>query len=281
MRPIRCAAVLLVASAVQVQAQQDLCRPGAASNEAQALAYYTLPVSDIGPQLRAPGGSRLTVGVEATAVPELSATLATPTICRPGKGPENTDLLPVAGRLRAALQLGGGWTLGASWIPPVRLDGTRANVIGASLAWERPLGPLWSLALAAHGSTGTVRAPITCDDRALQDPISECFQGTRSNDRFTPTTLGLQGTASVQATPRLRLLAGAGWSHLRPRFQVNFVNRVGNIDSTRVEVNLNRLTAHAGVQLDAGARWGVALLAVSQPSDLVTARLVVSRGVGR
>lgn len=281
MRVARCAIVLLSTSAMRLHAQQDLCLPGAASNEAQALAFYTLPVSDVGPALRAPGGSRFTVGVEATAIPELSATLATPTTCRPGKGPENTDLLPVAGRLRAALRLGGGWSVGASWIPPVRLDGTRADVIGASVAWERALGPQWWLALSAFGSTGTIRAPITCDDRALQDPISECFQGTRSNDRFRPTNLGVQGTVAVQAAPRLRVLAGAGWSHLRPRFQVNFENRVGDIDSTRVEVNLNRLTAHAGVQLDAGTRWGLALLAVSQPSDLVTARLVVSRGVGR
>ena len=91
--------------------------PSQDSNEAKTLAIFSVPLaySPLSAPDAAPRKWRL--GLEVSTLPNIDDETATPTECRPGKGPENTDLLPALFRPRVAVRLGGGVLLDASWIP--------------------------------------------------------------------------------------------------------------------------------------------------------------------
>ena len=281
-RILSLAAVGLVLCALPgaLAAQYDACRPGSGSNEARTLALFSVPLAFS--QAAAPGRpSGITFGIEAANVPPVDPATATPTICRPGKGPENTDLLAGIARPRIGVPLPLGLALEASWIPPVRVNGVKANLIGLALARSVALAHGVTGGLRAHATLGSIHAPVTCDHQALGDPASECFHGHVSDDRLSPNIFGLDASVGwSMAGGRLRPYAGTGYSRLQPRFQVNFTNQFGSTDHTEVEVDLNR------VALFGGAGWQVTpLLAVTGeiyavPADAVTARLVIRQTLG-
>jgi hypothetical protein len=163
----------------------------------------------------------------------------------------------------------------------VRLAGVRANLVGLALSKAVDLGSAL-LALRAHGSFGVVRAPITCDDDALRDPLSECFQGTLSDDSYRPNIFGADvmvgwSLGRGKVSPYL----GAGYNRLQPRFRVNFTNRAGQTDRRRVEVDLDRAVLFAGATWMAASAVGISGEIYSAPSDAVTGRLAVRLGLGK
>jgi hypothetical protein len=270
---------LVLGWAVSASAQ-DECFPGPQSNEAKTLATFAVPLAfsrSSAPDLL-PG---FTAGLELAYLPRLSDATATPTICRPGKGPEHTNLLFAIPRPRIGMPLPLGLSLQASWVPPVRVNGVKANLFGISV--EKAFGRLDGLvaAVRAHATFGSIRAPITCDDESLQDPISECFRGTRSDDRVNPNIMGLEfAVGGPVAGGRLRPYGGAGYNRLQPRFQVNFTNQFGQLDNTQVEVNLNRFVVFGGATWQLRERLGLTGELYVAPSDAVTGRVVVRTAVG-
>ena len=267
----------LLAAATPAAAQlNDTCTPGKQSNEARTMAIFDVPLAfsnAAAPALRPAG--RLQVGIELSYLPKVDAAVATPTVCRPDKhGPENTDLLFAAPRPRAWLGLPGGFVLEASWIPPIRMSEVRANVVGVALSRVTDLKSHGLvLDFRAHASAGVVKAPITCDDAALQDAGSPCYQGTRSNDAFKPNILGLSAALGWGLGGTLRPYAGAGYNHLAPRFQVNFTNQFDVVDRRHVVVDLDRLVLFAGVSWSASRRLDFSGELYSAPVDAVTGRV--------
>ncbi|HMH56837.1 MAG TPA: hypothetical protein VK535_11305 [Gemmatimonadales bacterium] len=260
-------------------AQGD-CFPGPESNEAKTMGIFAVPLAfsrGSAPD-RFPG---FNAGLELAYLPKVSDALATPTICRPGKGPEHTDLLFAIPRPRFGMPLPLGLTLQASWIPPVRVNGVKANLFGVSL--EKSFGGLGGLvaAVRAHATFGSIHAPIVCDDAALRDVTSECFGGTRSDDRISPNIMGLDlAVGGSMAGGRLRPYGGAGYNRLQPRFQVDFTNRFGETDHRRVTVNLDRLVLFGGATWQLAGRLGLTGELYAAPSDAVTGRLIVRTAVG-
>jgi hypothetical protein len=277
----RIASVALVASALAAPlAAQSVCRPPASSNEAKTLATFSVPLA-FGPATAPEILPGLRVGLEGAYLPKVDPATATPTICRPGQGPLNTDLLFALPRPRIGVPLPFGLALQSSWIPPVRVAGAKANLFGFSLG--KSFGRLDGLvaAIRAHGTFGSIRGPITCDDAALADPTSECFQGTRSDDKYSPNIFGADLSLGwTMAGGRLRPYLGGGYNRLEPRFQVSFTNQVGTVDSTRIEVNLNRGVVFGGATGQLTDRLGVAAEVYAVPADAVTARLVVQTAIG-
>lgn len=255
-------------------AAQD-CFPGPHSNEARTLASFLVPLA-FSPAAAPEPAPRLGIAVEASSVPGVDRVTATPTTCRPGKGPEHTDLTPLYPRPRLLLPIPGGLGLELSWIPPLRVNGVRANLFGLSLekSFGRPDGVLF--ALRGHTTFGSLHAPVTCDNEALADPSSECFGGERSDDRFSPNILGVDlRLGGPLARGRLRPYAGVGYSRLRPRFQVHFVNRFGELDQRRVEVDLQRVTVFGGATWALGPRLGLTGELYAAPVDGMSGRVVV------
>ncbi len=278
---MRCLVVAsgLVVMAVAPLAGQTVCTPPDNSNEAKVLATFAVPLG-FGP-LAAPAPTRpgaLRITLEGTYLPKLDSATRTATVCRPGKGPENTDLIFAVPRPRVAIGLPGGLLLEASWIPPVRLNGVKANVgaIALGRGFAVGNGPM-TAGIRLHTTFGLVEAPITCDDAALADPASECFQGTRSNDKYHPTMFGAEGSLGWRfGGGRVRPYLGGGVNLLRPRFEVGFTNRFGSTDSTRVEVNLTRAVLFGGVMWQAGHGLDVTGEVYSAPADAVTGRVGLS-----
>jgi hypothetical protein len=269
-------AVLLPGAA---EAQGD-CFPSKDSNEARTFAIISTalafgpagaPVSD---------GARVRLGVELVYLPNIDRATATPTACRPGKGPENTDLVAAAPRPRVAVALGSGFSAEGSWIPPVRLNQVEANLIGFALAWTTALGAQNRLTLRGHGTVGRIRAPITCPDQALGDPASECFEGQRSDDSFRPNILGVEAIVGWSlGSGRVQPYLGTGYNHLAPRFQVDFTNAVGGVDRRRVEVDLDRAVLFGGATWLASPGVGLSAELYASPADAITGRLAIRVGL--
>ncbi len=273
MRVAPVAAALLLSAPAAAQTGVT-CRPADDSNEALTLATMAVPVafSPAGaPPALAPW--RVELGFEAATVPEVDSADAVPTTCRPGKGTENVNLLGVLPRPRVRLGLPGGMAFEGSWIPPVPVNDVEANLFGLSLA--RPVPVLDGRAVLSprlHATFGRVEAPVTCPEEALDDPASECFEGTVSEDRWNPDQFGVDVALAWRAG-RVQPYLGGGWTHLVPTFQVNFTNSAGQLDDTRVEVTLDRLALFAGLTWAASARLAVSGEAYATPADAATVRL--------
>jgi len=256
-----------------VSAQED-CFPGPESNEAKTLAIYSVPLAYAPLVAPARENPAWRVSLEVSTIPNVDDATATPTICRPGKGPENTDLLPALVRPRVAARLGAGLVLDASWIPPVRIHGVKSNLFGLALAWSGVMSRSVTVGARVHGTFGEVNAPITCPEEALDDPASECFEGTESDDSYKPNIFGADvrlglGTAESRVHP----YAGLGYTRLMPRFQVNFTNSAGELDDRKVIVDMNRLALFGGLSWRLGQSLGLAGEVYSTPADAVTLRI--------
>ena len=274
------AIVALAASALAAPLAAQVCQPGPSSNEAKTLAIFSVPLA-FGPATAPDILAGFSVGLEGASLPNVDPATATPTICRPGQGPLNTDLLFALPRPRIGLPLPFGLALQASWIPPVPINGVKANLFGLSVG--KSFGKLDGLvaAIRAHGTFGSIQGPITCNDAALADPVSECFQGTRSDDKYSPNIFGADVSLGwTMAGGKLRPYVGWGYNRLEPRFQVNFTNQFGVVDSTRIEVNLNRGVVFGGANWQLADRLGVTAEVYAAPADAVTARLVVRTAIG-
>ncbi len=252
----------------------QVCRPGPESNEVKTFALLSVPLaySGLGPSPAA--RNTLSLTIEGSYLPDIDPETSTPTVCRPGKGPENTNLISVLPRPRIGYSLPYGFYLEASWIPPITVNGAKSNLFGAAVAWSQVVKPDWTVTLRGHATFGEVEAPITCPDDALDDSTSECFGGTRSNDEYRPNIFGLDGLLSWSSSDgRWRPYLGAGWVHMAPRFQVNFTNAVGQVDSTRVEAELDRGSIFGGLQWLPVNWLRLGAEGYAHPADQITARV--------
>ena len=277
MRRAAAAVLALVLAARAAAAQSGDCFPPPDSHEAQAFGIFSVPLAYSGAAApRRVSSGAVTAGLEVVYLPRVSDEIATPTICRPGKGPENTNLLFALPRPRAAVGLPGGFALDLSWVPPVRVNDVKANLFGLALGRAFAVGSGGTFAVRGHATLGQINAPVTCDEEALQDPQSECFGGQLSNDRYEPNIFGVDGSLGWSvARGRLRPYAGGGYNRLQPRFQVHFVNRFGVLDDRRVEVNLNRGVVFGGATWTPSPVWGITGEVYAAPADAVTGRVVV------
>ena len=251
---------------------QDDCFPGPNSNEAKTFALLSVPLAFTGAQAPVARAHGIGVGLEVASIPAVDSGTATPTVCRPGKGPENTDAVPAVARLRFAAGVQG-FLLELSWTPPVGVNGVTSNLLGLAISHPFPLSAKWTLGVRAEGVFGGIHGPIVCDDVAVADPASECFGGTISDDTWRPGLFGAEavvGSGGGKIRPHL----GVGYTHLSPRFQVNFTPAQGETDTRKVAVDMNRAAVFGGVTVPLGSLLltGEAYATIG---DAVIARMVL------
>jgi hypothetical protein len=263
---------------------QTLCKPSKSSHEADLFAHFSVPLAFStaqGPNLARPG--TVFLSLEGTYLPKIDDATATPTTCRPGKGPENTDLLFAFPRPRVGFALPDGVLLEVSWVPPVRINGVRPNLWAFSLGRSVSIHQRGSAMLMGrlHAEFGSILAPITCPKESLSDPASECFQGKRkSDDRFKPIIFGAElGLGWAMAGGRFRPYLGTGYNILHPRFRVNAVYSDGTVDHQRVEVNLARVVLMGGATWAPSAFFSVSGEIYTAPADAVTGRVRLSYAI--
>jgi hypothetical protein len=271
-------AALLCFLGTPAHAQQG-CVPPKDSNEEKLFRALSVPMA-YGPLLAPtpPSPGELSIALEGTYLPTIDSETATPTYCRPGKGPENVNQLSVLPRPRVRIGLPGGFAAEASWVPPIRIDGVKSNLFGVSVERTVPWrAPSIAVRLRAHATFGTVHAPVTCPEAALSDPESVCFGGSESDDTYTPNMFGLDLSLGLPVMGEaLRGYGGVGVNWLRPRFQVGFTDASGAVDDSKVETNLTRFAYFGGLTWRLGSRFAVSGEVYAQSSDAVTGRLALA-----
>jgi hypothetical protein len=170
----------------------------------------------------------------------------------------------------------------ASWAPPIRVAEVKAHLFGLALSHATALHRHGAvLGIRVHASFGEIKAPVTCNDAALQDATSICYQGTRSDDAFKPNVVGVEAAVGWQLGRSVRPYLGAGYNHLAPRFQVGFTDQFGETDRRRVSVDLDRGALFAGFSWSATAAVGLNAELYAVPTDAITARVVGRIRLGR
>jgi hypothetical protein len=253
------------------------CEPSSTSNEADLLGIRSLSLAmSRGTAIAIEPTGTVRLGAEAVFLPRIDDVTAQPTTCRPGKEGENVNTIKAAGRVRVTVALPRNIVIEANWLPPVAVKGVRANVLGLAVGGARRLTDRWVAALRGHGTFGTVKGPVTCPQSALIDEASECFGGTLSDDTFKPNMFGGDISLGFNApTSRFAWFAGTGYSRLMPRFQVSFRDQGGFLDTTRVLVDLHRITMFGGVTAAIGHRIRGSAEFYGTTRDGVTGRLIV------
>lgn len=259
---------------------QGVCRPDDDEREAKLLAFYT------GPLTFSPGGNvtslrlgQLRLGFEATYVPEPSAEISRPERCYASNKSEDTRLSPVFPRPRAALGLGGGFVIEASYLPPVTLFDATPNLASIALSRLTSVGPA-SLLLRVHGTFGQVKGAITCSEDAIQleDTAEPCYSSQKSDDTYKPNMFGAEAAVAFVMGGRTTGYAGAGVSSLRPRFRVGFQDARPNTqyDDRKIIVDLNRVSLFGGALYQVTPMIGFTAELYSVPEDVTTFRVGAS-----
>ncbi len=279
--PIFLALVASTGSVASV-ASVDECRPPKGSSEAKLLAFFAAPIafSPAGHAERlAPGAVRLSFDI--TYVPKPAASIRRSSVCE-NKG-ENTALSPVFPRPRLAVGLPGGFFLEGSYLPPITVLDATPNLGSVALGWTRTLSGsdegvgAW-LTLRTHATFGKVKGPITCSSDALQSTAinQPCYGNTPSDDTYEPNMLGAEGMLGWSGSGRFAGYVGAGYTSIKPRFQVNFTSLQGNLDNTKVLLDDSRIAAFAGGRYRVGGRINLTGELYSVPKDLTTVRVGAS-----
>jgi hypothetical protein len=256
------------------------CVVPASSNDAKLLAYYAVPMA-----FSAEGAGRLAAGTvivtgELTYVPTAPASISTSSgICYPAKK-EHGGLTSILPRPRFIVGLGNGFSIEASYLPPVTVADATANLGAVAFAWTTPnkaIGGVLDLTLRAHATIGYVNGPITCPKSALQQttPNGACYSNKPSDDRYSPNIIGGEVIIGSHASS-LGWYAGAGYSSLSPHFQVGYTNLNGGVDNTKVDVTLSRVTAFAGASYAMSHAVALTAQLYSVPEDATTGRVGIN-----
>jgi hypothetical protein len=272
--------VLLAVPTTQTLAQSNVCHPDDDQREAKLLAFYTGPLTfSPGGNVTALGRGQLRLGFEATYVPEPSDEISRPERCYASSKSEDTRLSPVFPRPRLALGLGSGWVIEGSYLPPVTVFDATPNLASFAISRIVSIGEA-GLLLRAHATFGKVEGAITCSEDAIQlvNTAEPCYGSQKSNDTYKPTMVGGEAAITFVLGSRTTGYAGGGYTSLRPRFQVGFRDGRPGVayDSTRIEVDLNRVSLFGGVLYQVSPLIGLTAELYSVPEDVTTFRIGAS-----
>ncbi|MGH8472744.1 MAG: hypothetical protein ACREVJ_09900 [Gammaproteobacteria bacterium] len=259
---------------------QGVCRPDDDQREAKLLAFYTGPLTfSPSGNINSLGLGQIRLGFEATYVPEPNAEISRPERCYASNKSEDTRLSPVFPRPRVALGLGGGWVVEGSYLPPVTVFDATPNLASVALSRLTSIGPA-GLLLRAHATFGKVEGAITCSEDALQlnnvnDP---CYGSEKSEDTYKPNMFGGEAAITFVVGSRTNAYAGAGYTSLRPRFQVGFQDGRAGVpyDDTRIEGDLSRVSLFGGAVFQVSPLIGFTAELYSVPEDVTTFRVGAS-----
>ncbi|MFI5235425.1 MAG: hypothetical protein ACHQXA_06925, partial [Gemmatimonadales bacterium] len=270
--------LLAMAGAAPLAAQTD-CTAGHLpynSNEARLLRKFEVPLAF------SPGGAppqltrgQVTIGFDLTYLPRIDSATATPTYCRPGKPAENVNLIAVVPRPRIAIGLGRGYVLEGSWIPPVKLNGVKADLFGFALSRGWSLSDVARFTARLHGTIGQIDANITCTAAQIRSsgPAQCAGLPAPSDDRFQPNIFGIEALVDWTIPGWLfRPYAGVGYDIERPRFQVDPKNTLVN---QPVNGNFTRPALFGGFTMRMGRAFDLSGEVYAVPGDAVTGRVGV------
>jgi hypothetical protein len=270
---------VLLASAAPVAASAQTCEPPHSSNESKLMAHYMVPIAfDAG---AAPGimpVGAIGLSLEGAYIPPLDAAARTPTTCKPGQGPLNTNLQTWLLRPRLYLSASAGFFLELGWIPPIPINGVQSDVFSIAGGRNVISGKNTMMRIRGFYSFGSVKGPFTCSTADTQDPTNTtCYGGQESKDSFHPKELGFElSLAFAMASRKLLPYFSAGLGFPRPRFNVNYTDSLGITDQTEIKENFTVFTLAGGLTWRPSQRFQMSAEAYSAVGQGVTGRALIT-----
>jgi hypothetical protein len=179
---------LVTASTAQAR-PIDFDRP-----EAWSLEYFASAslLTELGP----PPSSPIHLGVEVDWLPPLGQMQND--VGYIGIKTEALNRTPVIARPRLAIGLPQGFSLQLAWVPPVYLNGARANLLSFSASRAFKAND-FTLSVTALGQVGDVKGDFTCAQSVIDDPALNTFGCTeKSHDVARLDYAGLAVTAAYR-----------------------------------------------------------------------------------
>ena len=279
-------ATALAAAAGPLAAQATDCTLGhlpSSTNEAEIFRIRgasTAFARDASPMNLRPGG--MVLAIEGTSLPNIDAGTATPTYCRSGKPAEHVNLFPVLPRPRLIYGLADEFTLEVSWVPPIRVNGVKADLLGLALARTVPMG-IGLISIRGNATFGEIRAAITCTEAQIAPTsgVSECAGAAKpSDDHFKPNSFGADLTYGWPVgAGKVRPYVGAGVNRLLSRFQVDATDSTGFHYDQKVEGNYTRLALFGGATWFPSDRFGLTGEVYADPGTTVVGRVGLAYGL--
>ncbi len=242
--------------------------------EAWALKYFSAvsTFTPLGPPHRREAGA-VELGFEGGWVPYLSESQRR--VGFNGRELEDLNKIPVIGRARLLVGLPAGFSAELGWIPPVGINGGKANLIDAAL--DRPFfdGTRGGLGIRVYGQVGHGKGDFTCSKEVVAQPPGSAGNPQDCNERSQDTSnldnvgAALTGGLKLGVTT-LHFAAGAMYNDLR--FQTGAVTN-GVPDNTVLTTHGWTGWATAGANLSIGRRASAAVEAFYSP-------LLVRRAAG-
>ncbi len=277
MRSMTAAVLILMSLAVAPVAAQPVLdfreELRADRPEAWAMRWYAAALEPTGfgaPESVDAGAVEL--AVELGWLPRLSDSQRT--VGFNGTKREDLNRSPVYGRVRAAFGLGAGFVARIGWIPPVELDGLRANLISVALA--RPLleRGRFRLGAAFDYQAGSIVGDLTCDaasaaagDDPRVNPFG-CEAPSKDEVELDSWGVELAGSWALGSAHRWQVHFAGAVRRLRSELHVD-ARYAGLIDRSVLAYEGSEWSTAAGLSRRAGERLRFALDLVYSPLDVV------------
>jgi hypothetical protein len=242
-------------AAAQTPAQQiAFNRP-----EAWALKYFSAvsTFTALGPPVMREPGS-IDFGLEGGWVPHLSDSQRR--VGFDGTALEDLNKTPVFGRPRLTVGLPFGFSAEAAWVPPVGINGQRANLFDAAL--ERPFvdADPWTLGFRLYGQVGHSKGDFTCPKDVVSQPPGSsgnpqsCNAASKDSATLNNGGLALTGGVKLGGGGAVHFAVGSTYNDMV--FQVGAVTN-GAPDNTRLATHgwTGWVAAGAGWPLGKGASF--------------------------
>jgi hypothetical protein len=272
--------------------REDLARD---RPEAWAMRWFAAAVEPSGfGAIEAPAPGSVELGLELDHLPRLSERQRT--VGFGGAKTEDLNRAPLLAYPRVRIGLPRGFALDGSWLPPVEVDGARANLLDLGLSRGVLERGGFRLGLRLGLLAGTIRGDFTCPSAAAaagDDPARNPYAcESASDDEVRIGSAGLEATLGYRSRRRPALDAWLALSgrELDSSFRVD-ARWNGIVDRSRLDYRGTEWSLAAGVAWSgrkpwrwaAEVRWApldverVATAGGRQRDDLLQARLLIVR----
>jgi hypothetical protein len=165
------------------------------------------------------GKGTFDLGFEGGFVPELSEDQRR--VGFEGTKVEDLNRTSFIGRARGRIGVSENYSLELGYIPPIELDGVKANIFSAAFGRPFQAGESFRLGVRGFGQIGTIKGDITCSAREIEEGPNDFLCEEPSNDEQTQRLLGVEVTGGYVSEGPLRPYFGVGFNYMDLEFQVD------------------------------------------------------------
>jgi hypothetical protein len=198
------------------------------------------------------GKGAFDLGFEGGFVPQLSEDQRR--VGFEGTKVEDLNRTSFIGRVRGRIGLSENYSLELGYIPPIEMNGVKANVFSAAIGRPFQAGESFRLGIRGYGQIGTIEGDITCSADEVENGPNPFECEEPSNDEETQRVLGVEITGGYVSESPLRPYFGVGLNYMDLEFQVD-ARYSGVEDHTLLVTNGGTVSLAGGLEVAANENW--------------------------